>query len=123
MQNGVSTILTLVLPAARTSIWSLLHPGEKKDNNDHFHSKFAIIVFKVNSYSFSVVENEQIRTRFLALSTFVACLPPEKPRDIAFENNSTLTFIDQNELTPKKHLINIPTLSYFSDEYNVKVLL
>ena len=74
---------------------------KNKGNNDHFHSKFAIIVFKVKSYSFSVVQNEQTRPRFLALSTFVACLPPEKPRDIAFENNITLTFIDQNELTQK----------------------
>ena len=55
LQNGFSTRqVTLVLLTTRTSIRSLLHPGEEKEINDHFHSKFAIIVFKVNSFSFSV---------------------------------------------------------------------
>ena len=34
--------------------------------------------------SAAVVKNKQTRPRFLVLEKFITCLPPEKPRDIAF---------------------------------------
>ena len=38
----------------------------------------------MESSLFSVVYSKQIRPWFLALAAFIICLPPEKPRDIAF---------------------------------------
>ena len=54
-------------------------------NNDDFHpALFSIIVFNIKSCPFSVVKNKQTRPLFLVLEKFITCLPPEKPRDIAF---------------------------------------
>ena len=55
----------------------------QKSKNDHFRPWFAIIVFNIKSFSFSVVKNKQTRRRF-----FINCLPPEKPRDIALSHKS-----------------------------------
>ena len=77
----VSTKLTSLLLAVRTST---VAAESKKSKNDHFHPWFTIIVFNIKSCLFSVVKNKQTRPRFLVLEKFVTCLPPEKPRDIAF---------------------------------------
>ena len=54
-------------------------------DNDNFHPPlFSIIVFNIKICSFSVVKNKQTRPWFLVLEKFITCLPPEKPRDIAF---------------------------------------
>ena len=48
----------------------------KKNNNDHFHPLFAIIVFNIKSYSFSIAKNKQSWLRFLVLEKFITCFAP-----------------------------------------------
>ena len=57
-------------------------------NNDHFHPQLSFIVCKTKSTSFPVASNKQTRPRFLELTNFITCLPPDKARDIAFSHRS-----------------------------------
>ena len=53
----------------------------KKRNNDHFHPKFALILFNIKSCSFFVVKND---CDFLYWKNLSLVFAPEKPPDIAF---------------------------------------
>ena len=53
----------------------------KKRNNDHFHPKFALILFNIKSCSFFVVKND---CDFLYWKNLSLVFTPQKPPAIAF---------------------------------------
>ena len=60
---------------------STVATASQESNNDPFHPQFAIIVFKMESSSFSLVYDKQTQPLFLAMTIFFFCLRSEEPRD------------------------------------------